>query len=237
MPPEAYVEQTLCAVIPVPILNHTLFQTPFAAFFTAGGLIVDLPSDKKTLRRYYSGLRNALSDAERSEASRKICEAIRSLDEYGKAECVAAFSALGAEPDLSLLFSEKRLFLPRFNAEKEVYEMVYVSDTARDLVVGKYGIAEPRRELEAAGENWCRENLLYLVPAVACDSQGVRLGRGGGYYDRLLENCRMPAIGVIFDCQLAERLPAEEHDIRLAMAVTEKRFLKFGSGTVPEKKN
>ena len=229
--------QKLCAGIPVAVLNHTLSQLLLPLVFTAGGLIVDLLSDKKTLRRYYSGLRNALSDTERSEASRKICEAIRSLDEYGRAECVAAFSALGAEPDLSLLFSEKRLFLPRFNAEKGVYEMVYVSDASRDLVTGKYGIAEPRRELEAAGIDWCRENLLYLVPAVACDFQGVRLGRGGGYYDRLLENCRMPAIGVIFDCQLAERLPAEEHDVRLAVAVTEKRCLKFGSGAVPEKKN
>lgn len=198
---------------------------------------MDLLSDKKTLRRYYSGLRNALSDAERSEASRKICETIRSLDEYGKAECVAAFSALGAEPDLSLLFSEKRLYLPRFNVEKEVYEMVYVGDVSRDLEIGKYGIAEPRRELEAAGEDWCRENLLYLVPAVACDHRGVRLGRGGGYYDRLLANCRMPAIGVIFDCQLAEKLPSEEHDVRLAMAVTEKGCFRFGSETVPEKKN
>ena len=198
---------------------------------------MDLYPDKKALRRRYRDLRNALSDGERSEASNRICEIIRSLDEYKNAAYVAAFSALGAEPDLSSLFSEKRLFLPRFDAEKGVYEMVHVSDPGKDLVIGKYGIAEPRRELEAAGVEWCNENLLYLVPAVACDYQGVRLGRGGGYYDRLLENCRMPAIGVIFSCQLAERLPAEEHDVRLTMTVTEKGCVKFSSGTVPEESN
>ena len=198
---------------------------------------MDLYPDKKALRRRYTGLRNALLPDERSEAGKKICEIIRSLEEYKRASCVAAFSALGAEPDLSPLFSEKRLFLPRFDAAKGVYEMVHVSDPENDLVIGKYGISEPRRELEAAGVEWCRENLLYLVPAVACDYQGVRLGRGGGYYDRLLDNCRMPAIGVIFSCQLAESLPSEEHDVRLAMAVTENGCVKFSSGTVPEKRN
>ena len=188
---------------------------------------VDLQADKKALRSYYSGVRNALGPEECSRASSLICDVIRSLDEYKNAEYVAAFSALGAEPDLSPLFSEKRLFLPRYVADKGVYEMVYVSDVKNDLVIGKYGIAEPRRELEAAGEEWCRKNLLYLVPAVACDQQGVRLGRGGGFYDRLLDRCRMPAIGVIFGCQLAECLPHEEHDIKLAMAVTENGCVRF----------
>ena len=118
---------------------------------------VDLQADKKALRSYYSGVRNALGPEECSRASSLICDVIRSLDEYKNAEYVAAFSALGAEPDLSPLFSEKRLFLPRYVADKGVYEMVYVSDVKNDLVIGKYGIAEPRRELEAAGEEWCRK--------------------------------------------------------------------------------
>ena len=185
-------------------------------------------SGKQTLRKYYTEQRRSLSSEEREQFSLKICGAIRTLEAYRNAEYVAGFCALGAEPDLSSLFPEKRFFLPRFNAEKKVYEMVAIHDWTRDLTTGHYKIMEPRQELEAADIAWCNENLLYLVPAVACDRNGVRLGRGGGYYDRLLENSAMPKVGVIFSCQFADSLPcAEEHDVRLDAVVTENECVEF----------
>ena len=183
---------------------------------------MELESGKSTLRKFYCARRNALTQDELSAYSIKICGVIRKLDVYRKSECVAGFSALGAEPDLSSLFPEKRFFLPRYNAVKKAYEMVEIRDFERDMVMGRYKILEPHPELEAADIAWCNEHLLYLVPAVACDLSGVRLGRGGGYYDRLLENCTAPKAGVIFSCQLsAEPLVCGVHDVKLGMLVTE----------------
>ena len=184
-------------------------------------------SGKISFRKFYAAQRKMLTQGELAEYSLKICGNIRSLEAYRNAECVAGFCALGAEPDLSSLFPEKRFFLPRFNAEKNAYEMVAIRDWKSDLVMGHYKIWEPRAELEAADIAWCNENLLYLVPAVACDRSGVRLGRGGGFYDRLLENSVMPKVGVIFSCQLADELPCvEEHDVRLDAVVTENKCLE-----------
>ena len=179
-------------------------------------------SGKQTLRKYYTEQRRSLSSKEREQFSLKICGAIRTLEAYRNAEYVAGFCALGAEPDLSSLFPEKRFFLPRYNAVEKAYEMVEIRDFERDMVTGRYKILEPHPELEAADIAWCNEHLLYLVPAVACDLTGVRLGRGGGYYDRLLENCTAPKAGVIFSCQLsAEPLICGGHDVKLDMLVTE----------------
>lgn len=187
-------------------------------------------SGKHTLRKFYTEQRNQLSREQLCSFSFKICENIRSLEAFRNAEYVAGFCALGAEPDLSSLFPEKRFFLPRFNAAEKVYEMVAIHDWTRDLTTGHYKIMEPRRELEAADIAWCNENLLYLVPAVACDSYGVRLGRGGGFYDRLLENSAMPNVGVIFSCQFTENLAcSEEHDVRLSTIVTENECVECKS--------
>ena len=179
-------------------------------------------SEKSALRKFYCARRNALTPEQLSVYSSKICGEIRKLDVYRKAECVAGFSSLGAEPDLSSLFPEKRFFLPRYSEMKKAYEMVEICDFKRDMVIGRYKIMEPHPELAAADIAWCNEHLLYLIPAVACDLTGVRLGRGGGYYDRLLENCTAPKAGVIFSCQLsAEPLICGTHDVKLDMIVTE----------------
>lgn len=197
---------------------------------SAKGEKVGSLSAKSELRKHYSAKRRELSNVELSEYSRKICGFIRTLDVYKQAECVAGFSALGAEPDLSSLFPEKRFFLPRYDAEKGAYSMVEIRDWESDLTTGHYNITEPRREIEAAGKAWCDANLLYLIPAVACDRRGVRLGRGGGFYDRLLENSQLPKVGVIFSCQLAEQLPCgEPHDVRLDIVVTENEVLECKS--------
>ena len=192
---------------------------------------------KNEARHYYRSRRNQLTAGELAGYSSRICDSIRNLCEYKNAECVAGFSAFGAEPDLSSLFPEKRFFLPRYREEEKMYEMVEIRDFRTGLVTGRYGIAEPHPELEAADPAWCRENLLYLVPAVACDRSGIRTGRGAGFYDRLLAGCVMPKIGVIFSCQLAEALAYDEHDIRLDMVVTENECVVCKTAGTPAAEN
>ena len=183
---------------------------------------------KRELRREFSARRNAISAADKAVFDAEICDNIRSLPIFRETESVAAFIPLGAEPDLSPLFSGKRLFLPRFNTQQGVYEMVAIEDIKRDLLPGKYGIPEPLPALTAADPEFLASRVLFLVPAVACDRSGNRMGRGGGYYDRLLSGVKLPAVATIYSCQLtANTLPGTAHDIPMGMIVTEKEVVEF----------
>ncbi len=183
--------------------------------------------EKKALRSVFSARRKALTDEERQKFDAAICEQIFSMPLFQSAVNVAAFIRLGAEPDLSALFYGKRLFLPRFQARSGVYEMVAVEDLKRDLLPGKYGIPEPLPSLPAADSGFLSSQVLFLVPAVACDRSGGRLGRGGGYYDRLLAGVKIPPVAVIYSCQLSETpLPGTEHDAPMGWVVTEREVIK-----------
>jgi len=141
---------------------------------------------------------------------------------------VALYASDGEEPDLSGLFKEegKGFYFPRWNAEEEAYDLVRVESLERELVRGRFGLLEPDPGLPAASSGeWAR--MLVLTPAVACDRGGVRLGRGGGFYDRMLARCGGPAVGIVYACQLAESLPREPHDRKVAFAVTEEGVLRF----------
>lgn len=184
--------------------------------------------DKRKLREQYLALRRSIGAGERRGADRAICENIRSLECWRGADCVALYASDGEEPDLAGLFAGegKRFYFPRYRAEAEEYELVRVEDPGRELVRAKFGLLEPRPELPAASSGeWAR--MLVLTPAVACDRCGVRLGRGGGFYDRMLARCGGAAVAVVYACQLADRLPSEPHDRRVGFAVTEKGVLEF----------
>ncbi len=177
---------------------------------------------KRELRKHFLALRAALSPEERLRADAAICRNIRRLACYREACCVAAYASDGREPDLFELAKERRFFLPRYVAAKCCYELVEICDLERDLVPAKYGLREPRPELPAATPEFTANELLYLAPAVACTTAGVRLGRGGGFYDRMLAEARRPVVGVIYACQLAKDLPREEHDRNVDVVVTER---------------
>ena len=179
--------------------------------------------EKSRLRRFYSTRRKELDLQWRWRSDREICASIRALPEYQASECVAFFIPWGAEPDLRELFFEKRTFLPRFSAELEGYEVVEITDLEKDLLPGKYGIPEPSPELPVAAPELLRKDLLFMVPAVACSVAGVRLGRGGGFYDRLLAGIKKKPVAVIYSCQLAPSLPCACHDLPMGIIVTENK--------------
>ena len=185
--------------------------------------------EKKRLRSNFSAARRALSSNEQQSFSQAICNYVKELDVYIHASCVAGFIPHGAEPDIRPLLLNKRSFLPRYNEITGVYEMVEIANLEQDLVLGQYGIPEPRKELKAADPEIVRNELLFLVPALSCDRTGRRLGRGGGFYDRMLAGAKLPPIGIIFSCQFAEKLPFEDHDLPVSYVVTEQGATKCES--------
>jgi len=139
---------------------------------------------------------------------------------------LVAYMPIGREVDVRAILSEtlavgRALALPRYNRATGGYELVAVRRLDQELVTGRYGIAEPAPGLQALKE--LPDDAIWLVPGVGFEpGRGVRLGRGGGFYDRLLDRypwgCR---VGVAWELQLQPQLPAEEHDKSMDAVVTE----------------
>jgi 5-formyltetrahydrofolate cyclo-ligase len=130
--------------------------------------------------------------------------------------------------DLTPLLKEARgagkvVALPRFVSETGTYEAVEVSDYKAQCGAGKFGILEPVADCQAMS---LKHLDLALVPGLGFDVSGRRLGRGQGYYDRLLAGIAGAKCGVAFERQVVERLPAERHDASMNFILTPTRWLE-----------
>lgn len=164
----------------------------------------------------------------REAHGRAIAQAVCALPEYAAARTVCAFWPMEDEPDIRPLLAAvtrdgKALCLPRCG-EHGAMTMHFVPD-AFALAPGAYGIREPAAD---APEVRPEEIDLCLIPCLAADEAGVRLGRGKGYYDRFVPRLRPgAALLVCRTALIAPRLSAEAHDARFSRAVTESGIRKF----------
>jgi 5-formyltetrahydrofolate cyclo-ligase len=187
---------------------------------------------KKKMRRHYLAERKDLDADIRRSADSAICAALNDLPALKVAGCIAGYVSDGTEVDLKPFLLEcrkanKKVFLPRYSVSSDAaYEMVEINDLSLDLVPGKYGLMEPEQKLPAATAGQINK-MLWLVPGVAFDNTGARLGRGKGIYDRLLLNSRALSIGIFYECQKTDKIPAGEHDQSLDMIITEKMIINL----------
>ena len=179
-----------------------------------------LADDKAELRRHLLAGRRGLSPAELAAAGRSIRDAVLDLPETQMAGTVAAYWSIGAEPDThGLLFALwKRgtyvllpLLLPDGDLDWASYEG---PDSLRPGPRGLMEPTEPVRGVTAV----CSADLV-LVPALAVDHSGLRLGRGGGSYDRALARvgAQVPTVALVYDTELVDRVPGGPHDQRVRM--------------------
>jgi 5-formyltetrahydrofolate cyclo-ligase len=184
---------------------------------------------KVELRRALRLVLKNQSETVREEASAKARARLGHQDIWKAARSVLFYSSIAGELDLtplmaSALESGKVVLLPRFAAEAGTYEAVRVSDLGRDCAPGKFGIAEPGPH---CGAHPLKSLDLTLVPGLGFDLAGRRLGRGGGFYDRLLAQIGGARCGVAFDQQIVGEIPAEGHDIEMNFILTPTRWLKI----------
>lgn len=182
---------------------------------------------KSALRREIRQRLVRLTDAQREVASRQLRAQLEQHPVWLAARAVLFFAPTAQEPDIGPLLEValaqgRTVALPRFVAARDAYEPALVREPARELVPGRFGIREPS---PACASVPMGELDLILVPGVAFDPQGHRLGRGQGYYDRLLAGARAVKCGVAFDEQLVEAVPAEAQDVRVDCIVTPTRWL------------
>jgi len=113
--------------------------------------------------------------------------------------------------------------LPFFDSEKKSYIARQLTNLNTDIVVGKFGLREPA---STCAQIPLDKFDLILVPGMAFDISGNRLGRGYGFYDRLLEKAAGIKCGVAYDFQLLEKIPSEPHDAKVDFILTPERCLK-----------
>ncbi len=194
-------------------------------------------ADKTALRRQLRARRRALTEAERFQRSHAVCRRIAQRAEFRRARRVALYLAADGEVDMATLLD--RIWARRQTACLPVLrpmaggKMDFLPYEPGDLLrANRYGIPEPVANLREAIAPPFLD--LVLLPLVAFDLYGHRLGMGGGFYDRTFaflrqrRHWRRPLLlGVAYDFQQVERLPAEPWDVPLHAVVTESRWLTF----------
>ena len=167
-------------------------------------------------------------DSSSLEAIERMSEIIQSrvinMDEFINAKTVAAYHPVGSEVStikiLSAVLSlKKHLALPRVEDATSII-FAEVNDLENDLATGKYKIKEPKKHCMKVSKID-----LVLVPGIAWDERGHRLGYGKGYYDRYLANLQTTSVGLAYDLQVLENIPHENNDFSVNLIVTEKRVI------------
>ncbi len=181
---------------------------------------------KAALRVAVLSRREALPEGERASLSRRILAEILDLPSYGRSGVVLAYASFGSELTTDeflrrVLEDGKVLLLPR--VERDGLGLYEVRDVARDLAPGTWGIREPRPDLCSVTDPGRTD--FALIPGIAFDRTGRRLGYGGGFYDRLLAGGRPGRpllVSGAFEVQMVDEVPVDPHDAPVDAVMTEK---------------
>ena len=176
---------------------------------------------RNRVRREMTAARRALDPREAERMSRTIADRIRTLDWYRRAEIVMIYRAVRGEVILDTLSGDTKTFC-----------WPYIVDTGRIAALsplcedgwrtGKFGIPEPVPEKSRLILS--SEIDLVICPCTAFDAGLMRMGMGGGYYDRFLPDCvNAKLIAAAYDFQRVEHIPSEPWDVAMNAVVTEKR--------------
>lgn len=184
-----------------------------------------LAETKSQLRQRCRKLRGTLGEETRARASQSICKTLERWPIFQQSDCVLTYMPIKGEVDLTALldrYLEKRWILPRIIPEKN-HRMVFHAYDPNHLVQHKFGMAEPAADLPEIPPS---EIQLVLVPGLAYDRHGWRLGYGGGYFDRFLKNFAGTSVGIAFHVLLLDGLPHDEFDVAVQWIVTEEGIFK-----------
>ncbi|HHY64152.1 MAG TPA: 5-formyltetrahydrofolate cyclo-ligase [Clostridiaceae bacterium] len=179
--------------------------------------------DKKQLRESILLKRKMLSPDEVRKASEAIVTVLKQMPLINESAVIMSYMPYGNEPDIRsfnrwILEKGKILLLPRVLNGSDM-DTARVDDIDSGLVKSRFGILEPAPGLPL----YPADNIdVILVPGVAFDIQGNRLGHGRGYYDRFLTRCGKKTVflGIAYSFQVFDSIPSDQHDIRVHKVIT-----------------
>lgn len=188
--------------------------------------------EKKELRKQIITERNQLTDEEIATKSATIAEKLCQLPAFNQAETIMYFVSFGSEVDTRPMVEEtirrgKTALAPKAVPQSRELIPSKILDWESDLVPGYYNIPEPRA---GALRPYAPEQIdLLIVPGVAFDLKGNRLGYGGGYYDRFFSLLKpgTPLVALVFDLQIVPEVPVDEWDRPVDCVITEKRLIEI----------
>lgn len=188
--------------------------------------------NKAEIRRIILQKRNSLTKEEVASKSRRIQERLYSLKQFVTAKCVMAYASFRNEVNTSLIIdkclkSGKKVFLPLVDKDSDNLIAYEIRDFLTDTAPGSFGIMEPvikdRKRIRIDEIDIC------LIPGIAFDRSGNRIGWGRGYYDSFLRNlpARAGKYGLAYDFQLIERIMSTDKDVPINGLITESEILLF----------
>ena len=176
--------------------------------------------DKKSLRAEVRRRIKLIPNEAKESAAEAIFTKIEATKAFTEAKCVALFVAMWDEVPTTAVLERwrmmgKRVVVPRVEGDV----MRFYDYNPEQMTTGAFGIEEPTSDTEIPAEALD----LMIVPARAFTREGLRLGRGGGFYDKYmsLEGFRAYKIGIAYECQIFDSLPHAPHDIAVDVVITE----------------
>lgn len=168
--------------------------------------------DKTSLRKEIRALKRAMTEEEILLRSQRLCEKFCSSDSYKRADTIYGYLPYNQEVRTWDLLAKamadgKQVAVPKVYGEE--MKFIYITDFSQ-VETGYCGIPEPIDDEPVAED----KNALVLMPGLAFDKEGHRIGYGGGFYDRFLaEEPEHPTVALCYDFQIRENLPVEAFDI------------------------
>lgn len=168
----------------------------------------------------------------RADKNSSIFASLINMPQFVEAKQVLMYMALDDEVNVDALldlikYNEKSIAVP-YCIDKEGNMDFYYINSTDDLVLGSYGIREP--DITKCKKVCDFDDSLILVPAIAFDSNGFRLGYGKGYYDRFLQKHSITSVGLCYNSLVLNKLPIDEYDQSVDYIVTENRIISVKNG-------
>lgn len=188
--------------------------------------------NKKEVRKEVLKIRDAITPQVRNEKSKRITERVLTHTAFQDANTLLLYAAFRSEVDATGIFTEavsigKKVCFPRVHGnEMEFYQV----ENETDFEESKWGIREPKIEVCKKYESRLKEKVCVIMPGAVFDSDGNRIGYGGGYYDKYLQKLDGKIVykmAIAFEEQIVEAgvIQKEDHDIRVDGIITDGRII------------
>ncbi len=184
---------------------------------------------KKALRKHMKDIRKNMSSSYKKECDEKIFSSLISSSLYKNTNTILCYVSTDIEVDTRqfieyALNDWKKIAVPK--SYDNGIMLFYEINTLENLERSPFGIDEPCENIHKKIKESEINNALCIVPALSFDKSGMRLGYGGGYYDRFLSVCSPKTIGICYSVCISDKIDSHKYDVKIKNIITENNILE-----------